>query len=84
MTPPIVDLTTPTATSVDVEHVFSKGRLVLSYVRNGLLVQSTCALLCLGAWSKLGLVKDKDLMEAGRLPNIDSDEAELDSDWDNI
>ena len=42
------------------------------------------ALLCLGTWSKLGLVKDKDLMEAGRLPDIDSDEAELDSDWDNI
>ena len=83
-TPPTVDLTTPTATSVDVKRVFSKGRLVLSHVRNGLSVQSTRALLCLGAWSKLGLVKDKDLMEAGRLPDIDGDEAELDSDWDNI
>ena len=29
------------ATSVDVERVFSKGRLVLSHVRNGLSVQST-------------------------------------------
>ena len=45
----ILKLTIPTATSVDVECVFSKGRIVLSHVRNGLSVQSTCALLCLGA-----------------------------------
>jgi len=36
-----LDLTTPTATSVDVEHVFSKGRLILSHVWNRLLAQST-------------------------------------------
>jgi hypothetical protein len=61
---PILDLTTPTATSVDVECVFSKGRLVLSHVQNGLSVQFTCALMCLGTWSRMGLVKDKDVMEA--------------------
>jgi hypothetical protein len=76
MTSPIVDLATPTATSVDVERVFSKGRLVLSHVRNGLSVQSTRALMCLGTWSKMGLVKDKDLIEAGRLPDVDGDEAD--------
>jgi hAT family C-terminal dimerisation region len=47
---PMLDLTMPTtATSVDMEHVFSKERLVLSHVRNGLSVQSTCTLMCLGA-----------------------------------
>ena len=48
-----------TATSVDVERVFSKGRLILSHVRNGLSVQSTRALMCIGAWSRMGLVKDR-------------------------
>ncbi len=73
-----------TATSVDVERVFSKGRLVLSHVRNRLSVQSTRALLCLGAWSRMGLVKDKDILQAARLPEIDGCEAELADDWDCI
>jgi hypothetical protein len=80
----ILDLTTYTATSVDVERVFSKGRLVLSHVRNGLSVQSTRALLCLGAWSRLGLVKDKDVLQAAKLPDVNGHEAPLDSDWDCI
>jgi hypothetical protein len=81
----MLDLTMPTtATSVDVERVFSKGRLVLSHVRNGLSVQSTRALMCLGAWSKMGLVRDKDVMEAARLPDVNGSEAELDSYWDNV
>ena len=84
MTSSTVDLATRTATSVDVERVFSEGRLILSHVRNGLLVQSTHALMCLGTWSKMGLVKDKDLIEAGKLPDVDGDESELDSDWDDI
>jgi hypothetical protein len=45
----ILDLMVNIATSVDVEQVFSKGRLVLPHVQNRLSVQSTCALLCLGA-----------------------------------
>ncbi|KIM57251.1 hypothetical protein SCLCIDRAFT_42536, partial [Scleroderma citrinum Foug A] len=45
-------LTIPT-TSVDVEQLFSKGRVVLPYLRNRLLTQSTRALLCLGQWSKI-------------------------------
>ena len=70
--------------SVDVERVFSKGRLLLSHVRNGLSVQSTRALLCLGAWSKMGLVKDEDVVLAAKMVDINGDEADLDSDWDNI
>jgi hypothetical protein len=74
----------PTATSVDVERVFSKGGLVLSHIRNALSVQSTRALLCLGAWSRMGFVKDKDILQAANLPDVKGGEAELDSDWDQI
>ncbi len=80
----IPDLTPSIATSVDVERVFSKGRLVLSHVRNALSVQSTRALMCLGAWSKLGLVKDRDVMEAAKLPDVNGSEAVLDSGWDDV
>ena len=72
------------ATSVDVERVFSKGRLVLSHIRNGLSVQSTRALMCLGAWSKMGFVNDKDIMEAAKLADVKGSEVELDSNWDII
>jgi hypothetical protein len=72
------------ATSVDVERVFSKGRLVLSHVWNALSMQSTRALLCLGAWSKMGLVKDKDVMQVAKLPDVNGCEAELGVDWDQI
>ena len=81
---PYLILQTLLATSVDVERVFSKGRLILSHVRNGLSVQSTRALMCLGTWSRMHLVKDKDVMEAARLPDVDGSEAELESDWDDI
>lgn len=80
----LLDLTALTATSVDVERVFSKGRLVLSHVRNGLSIQSTRALLCLGTWSKMNLVKDNDVMKAARLPDVEGSETEVDSDWDEI
>lgn len=72
------------ATSVDVERVFSKGRLVLSHIRNGLSVQSTRASMCLGNWSRMGLVMDKDVMEATKLPDVSGREEELASDWDEV
>jgi hypothetical protein len=66
--------------SIDVERVFSKGRLLLTHVRNGLSVQSTRASMCLGAWGRMGLVKDVDMVEAVRLPDVVDDvEAGLDS-----
>ena len=66
------------ATTVDVECVFSQGRLVLSHIRSRLSVQSTRALLCLGAWCQHGLVKVQDLRLAL------GEEDELPSDWDTI
>jgi len=52
------------ASTVDVERVFSQGRLVLSHIRNRLSVQSTRACMCVGAWSLLGLIKDSDIRAA--------------------
>ena len=68
------------ATSVDVERTFSQGRLLLSHIRNWLCVQSTRALLCLGIWSEMGYVKDKDVKAATVLPEVGSDEEDVLSD----
>lgn len=57
------------ATSVAVERIFSRGRLVLSHIRNRLSAQSTRAILCLGTWSKLGYVHDSDLNDAVSVPD---------------
>ena len=76
---------TPVATSVDVEQLFSRGCMLLPYLRNRLLSQSTHALLCLGQWSKLGLVKDEDLRKAiCEEPERDESEVELPDGWDRI
>jgi hypothetical protein len=66
--------------------VFSKGRILLSHVRNRLSVQSTRALMCLGAWSLMGYVKDIDIKAVTALPDLKEDEEEepLDNDWDFI
>ncbi|GLB45148.1 putative hAT family C-terminal dimerisation region [Lyophyllum shimeji] len=68
------------ATSTDVERVFSRGRILLSHTRNRLSPQTTRALMCLGGWSLLGLVKDSDVKAAAVLPDIE-DEQEGPDDW---
>ena len=75
----------PAATSVDVERLFSKGRVVLPYLHNRLLSQSTRALLCLRQWSKLGLIKDEDLHQV-ICEDLEGDESEVElpDDWDKI
>jgi hypothetical protein len=74
------------ATSVDVERVFSKGRLVLSHVRNRLSAQTTCTLLCLGAWSLLGYVLSNDVLSVTCLPDLEEGEEEEipGENWDMI
>ena len=73
------------ATSVDVEHVFSCGRLILSHVRSRLSAQSTRALICLGSWSLMGLVMDSDILAVGTLADVEGDEElELGEGWDHI
>lgn len=74
------------ATSVSVERVFSQGRILLSHIRNRLSAESTRALLCLGEWSKLGLVDDKDILAVTQSPEVEGIETldELESGWDRI
>ena len=78
-----------TATSVAVERVFSRGRLLLSHVHNCLSAQTTRALLCLSKWSCLGLVKDADVNKVAVLPDVEEDgdsdgDIEMEDGWDAI
>ena len=73
------------ATTVDVERVFSHGRFLLPYTRNQLSSDSFRAQMCVGAWSLLGMVKDKDVVKGGGEEsdsesdfNIDTDDEDLD------
>ena len=74
----------PLATTVDIERVFSCGRLILPHVHNCLAVQSTRALLCVGIWSLLGLVKDSDIKMSVGKDDIVGEEDDLPKNWDVI
>jgi hypothetical protein len=83
LAPMALDYHSIPATSVAVERLFSRGRLILPHVRNGLSTDSIRALLCLGSWSLLGLVRDEDVLSIARLPDA-SHEVEMESGWDKI
>ena len=73
------------ATTIDVEHVFSQGQLVLSHIHSRLSIQSMHTLLCLRAWCQHRLVKVQDLRLAlGEEEEVTSEEDKLPSDWDTI
>ena len=73
-----------TATSINVEQTFSQGWLLLSHVCSRLSFQSTHALLCIGVWSLLGYVKDKDVKAAAVLLEVNGEEEGLAADWDSL
>ena len=73
-----------TATSVDVERLFSHGHLLLTHVHSWLSIQSTCALLCLRTWSKLKLIKDDNVRAISNLPKVLDDKEVFESSWDAI
>ena len=74
-----------TATSIDVERLFSRGRLLLSHVRSCLSAQSTRALLCLGMWSELNLIMDDDVKTVSELQDVEgNEEVILEDGWDRI
>ena len=86
-------LTVSPATSVNVERVFSQGRILLSHVRNRLAAQSTRAVLCLGSWSLLedmnvGLkvIHEDDVLSVTKKPELPEEETvqELKEGWDKI
>jgi hypothetical protein len=61
------------------------NRNLLSHVRNRLSNQSVRALLCLGSWSQLGLVKDVDIRKVVVMDDVKGNEdAELPDGWDAI
>ena len=56
----------------------------LVIVTEMLSVQLTRALLCVGSWSLLSLVKDEDVLSAARLADIDEDIDDLCVGWDAV
>lgn len=77
----------PKATSVDVKHIFSHGRLLLTCVRNHLSAQTTRSLICLRYWIPLNLVKTsdilKDISKMGDVLDGEEDQ-EMEDGWDRI
>ena len=71
-------------TSVDIECVFSKGCLVLSHMHNQLSVELTHTLLCLGAWSKLGLINKADIKTATNLPDVKEGNEDYQDEFDTV
>lgn len=74
------------ATSVEVEHCFSHGRIIVNHLYNRLSAQTTRALMCLNYWNRAGLVQDDDILKIihANEPvegDIDEDMAE---GWDAI
>ena len=72
------------ATSVNVEHIFSKGQILLSHLCSRHLVQLMHALICVRAWSLMGYMKDNDIKAVTGLPEVDGDEEDLEDNWDMI
>ena len=72
--------------TVDVERVFSRGRVVLSYLWNRLNVQTVRALICVDEWIKAGIIKEKQMHDCLRaLKEVeDDDEADVGDGWDDI
>ena len=74
----------PSATSIDVERVFSRGHLLLSHTQSRLSTQTTRAVLCIGQWSVCNLIKTKDVVAVSKMEDEDGEEEEMDKGWDAI
>ncbi|KAF5335255.1 hypothetical protein D9758_017390 [Tetrapyrgos nigripes] len=74
----------------DVKRIFSRGRLMLPYVCNRLKVQTTRSLMCLGPWSRLGMIHDDDVKAVVLLDEVPLEQGDEDGDiempegWDSI
>ncbi len=75
-----------TATSVDVERTFSRGRRLLTHVRSRLSAQSTRAVLCLGDWGKGDRGEAKVMRAVAKLDEVvgDGDDYMMDDGWDRL
>ncbi|KAG1794287.1 uncharacterized protein BJ212DRAFT_1413084, partial [Suillus subaureus] len=56
--------------------------MVLDYLT--ILAQSTHALLGLGSWSTLNLVKTEDVIKVSNMPDANGEEEEFEDGWDCI
>ena len=73
------------ATSIDVEHAFSCGHLLISHVWSCLHVQTIWALMCIKDWSQQGLIKYTDILAVTVLEEMNNDaNEELEDGWDAI
>lgn len=65
--------------------MFSRGRIILPHLRNGLSAHSIRAILCLGESSLLNLMKDSDIEIEVKAPELDGDaDVALEDGWDAI
>ncbi|KAF5309387.1 hypothetical protein D9619_012291 [Psilocybe cf. subviscida] len=72
-------------TSVNVERVFSQGRILLSHLRNRLSSATIRASMCVGEWSRMGFVRTQDITATAVLEDVEEGEDEyLELDWDKI
>jgi hypothetical protein len=57
-----------------------------SHIQNWISVQSTWALMCLGVWSNMGYIEDRDVKAVTALPDIvdGQEEGKPDENWDMI
>ena len=72
------------AMSIDVERIFSRGRLLLSHTRSRLSTQTTHAVLCVGQWCVQNFVKVEDVVAVSKLDDEEGDEEEMEDGWDMI
>ncbi|KAF9228065.1 hypothetical protein BS17DRAFT_691975, partial [Gyrodon lividus] len=73
-----------TATSIDIEQLFSCVHLLLSHVHSQLSPQTTCTLLCLGLWSPLNSIKSQDVEKVVSLPDVYGEDEVMKDRWDRI
>lgn len=71
---------------MDVERTFSRGRRLLSHVRSCLNAQTTRAVMCLGDWVRLDLVRSEDVRDVSKLNEVDDkgSDYEMEDSWDCI
>lgn len=71
------------ASTVDIERLFSRGRLLLSHICNHLSAENTRALLCVGNWSRKGFIKDDDILAIIKQHDADEQDS-VEPGWDRI
>lgn len=64
------------ASTVSVERSFSRGRILISHLRNRLRSNTIQALMCFGDWSRLDLFTPAELLEMLKESDKDDDDDE--------